>query len=140
MAVTSMIRQRNPISEKTRDEMKKKLKVERDKDRQMVKGVFKDYEVPGGMVEFVFKKYAEDPLEKYELHDNKVYTIPLGVAKHINGNTWYPVHKYTKNEDGTASQIIGQKTRRMGFQSLEFMDYEDSFGDDISRIVTVQNV
>lgn len=132
-------RSRSKSSQATRDDMAKKLKIERDKDREMVKGVFKYYEVPGGMVGFCFKKYAEDPLEKFELYDNQVYTIPLGVAKHINNDTWYPVHEYGKNEDGSNLQKIGQKIRRMAFQSLEFMDVE-GMGGNISKIMTVENV
>lgn len=139
MESRNMTRSRSKTSQATRDEMAKKLKIERDKDREMVKGVFKYYEVPGGMVGFCFKKYAEDPLEKFELYDNQVYTIPLGVAKHINGNTWYPVHEYGKNEDGSALQRVGQKIRRMAFQSLEFMDM-DGMNDNINRIVTVNNI
>lgn len=139
MTTKNMTRSRSKTSQATRDEMAKKLKIERDKDREMVKGVFKYYEVPGGMVGFCFKKYAEDPLEKYELYDNQVYTIPLGVAKHINNDTWYPVHEYGRNEDGSPLQRIGQKVRRMAFQSLEFMDFEGMDGN-INRIVTVENV
>jgi hypothetical protein len=139
MEAKNMTKRRSRTTQATRDEMAKKLKIERDKDRQMVKGVFKYYEVPGGMVGFCFKKYAEDPLEKYELYDNQVYTIPLGVAKHLNNNTWYPIHEYGKNEDNTPMQRIGQKIRRMAFQSLEFMD-TDGMGENISRITTVENV
>ena len=139
MTVKNMTKVRSKVAQETRDEMAKKLKVERDKDREMVKGVFKYYEVPGGMVGFCFKKYGEDPVEKYELYDGQVYTIPLGVAKHLNNNTWYPVHEYGKNEDGTPSQRVGQKIRRMAFQSLEFMDM-DGMGDNINRIVTVEHV
>lgn len=126
------------MSNETREQLKKKLLIERDKDREMVKGVFKYYEVPGGMVAFCFKKYAQDPVEKFEMHDGRVYTIPLGVAKHINNNTWYPIHEYSKNEEGLPAQRIGQKVRRMGFQSLEFMDTE-GMGDNINRIVTVEH-
>lgn len=139
MATVNMTQSRSSITKETRDEMAKKLKMERDKDRQMVKGVFKYYEVPGGMVGFCFKKYKEDPLEKFELYDNQVYTIPLGVAKHINNDTWYPVHEYGRNEDGSPLQRIGQKVRRMAFQSLEFMDH-DGMDGNINRIVTVENV
>ncbi len=139
MELKNASKKRSKLSQETRDDMAKKLKIERDKDREMVKGVFKYYEVPGGMVGFCFKKYEEDPLEKYELYDGQVYTIPLGVAKHLNNNTWYPVHEYGRNEDGSSLQKIGQKIRRMAFQSLEFMDME-GMGDNINRIVTVENV
>lgn len=140
MEPKNMTKKRNSrTTQATRDEMAKKLKIERDKDREMVKGVFKYYEVPGGVVEFCFKKYEEDPLEKFTMYDGQVYTIPLGVAKHLNNNTWYPVHEYGRNEDGSPLQRIGQKIRRMAFQSLEFMDME-GMGDNINRITTVEHV
>ncbi len=139
METRNMTRKRSKTSQSTRDEMAKKLKIERDKDREMVKGVFKYYEVPGGVVEFCFKKYDEDPLEKFTMYDGQVYTIPLGVAKHLNNNTWYPVHEYGRNEDGSPLQRIGQKIRRMAFQSLEFMDME-GMDNNINRITTVEHV
>ncbi len=139
MESKNMTKKRSKTSQATRDEMAKKLQIERDKDREMVKGVFKYYEVPGGVVEFCFKKYEQDPLEKFTMYDGQVYTIPLGVAKHLNNNTWYPVHEYGRNEDGSALQRIGQKIRRMAFQSLEFMDME-GMGDNINRITTVEHV
>ncbi len=139
MESKNMSRKKNRTPQATRDEMAKKLKIERDKDREMVKGVFKYYEVPGGVVEFCFKKYEEDPLEKFTMYDGQVYTIPLGVAKHLNNNTWYPVHEYGRQEDGSPLQRIGQKVRRMAFQSLEFMDME-GMGENINRITTVEHV
>ena len=114
------------VESATRLKNAENLRAMRDKDRQMVRGVFKYYEVPGGSVGFCFKKYKEDPIEKFDLIDGQIYTIPLGVAKHINNNTWYPIHEYSKNEDGTSMQRIGQKIRRMAFQSLEFMDIDDA--------------
>ncbi len=139
MEAKNVTGKRSKISKETRDEIAKKLKVLRDKDREMVKGVFKYYEVPGGVVEFCFKKYAEDPLEKFTFYDGQVYTIPLGVAKHLNNDTWYPIHEYGRKEDGSPLQRIGQKIRRMAFQSLEFMDME-GMGDNINRIISVEHV
>jgi len=139
MEKRNLSRSRSKTSETTRDEMAKKLKIDRDKDREIVKGVFKYYEVPGGVVDFCFKKYAEDPLEKFTLYDGQVYSIPLGVAKHLNNDTWYPVHEYGRNEDGAPLQRIGQKIRRMAFQSLEFMDME-GMDSNINRITTVEHV
>lgn len=139
MATKNVTSSRSTVSQSTRDEMAIKLKAERDKDREIVKGVFKYYEVPGGLMEFCFKKYKEDPIEKFKLYDNQVYSIPLGVARHINNNTWYPVHEYATNEDGSPLQRIGKKIRRMAFQSLEFMDTE-GMGDNISKVVTVEHV
>lgn len=127
-------------SKSTKEDIARDLLLQRDRDRQMVKGVFKYYEVPGGVVEFSFKKYKQDPIENFVLHDGQVYTIPLGVAKHLNSNTWYPIHTFTRDESGSPLQSIGQKIRRMAFQSLEFMDVEDFGNTAEKQIITVQNV
>jgi hypothetical protein len=81
--------------------------------------------VPGGQVSFSFKKYKGDPTTRYDLTDGSIYTIPLGVAKHLNTNTFYPIHGYSTDENGKPIQIIQQKVNRMAFQSLEFMDVDD---------------
>ena len=101
------------------------LKLRRDKDREQVKGVFRFYEVPGGRMEFVYRAYKEDELEKFDMIDGQVYNIPLGVAKHLNNNGWYPVHAHTQDEAGKPSMRINSKVRRFGFQSLEFVDIDD---------------
>ena len=113
--------------EETKSEKKKSvnLKYQRDKDREMVKGIFRFYEVPGGTMSFVYRQYKEDEVERYDLEDGKIYSIPLGVARHLNKNCWYPVHAYKQNENGGKDMLIGQKVRRCGFQSLEFVDIDD---------------
>ena len=116
---------------------KPSLKYQRDKDREKVKGIFKFYEVPGGQLSFVYRAYKEDDVEKYTLVDGHVYTLPLGVAKHLNKNGCYPVHQYLKDETGNVSMKIGQKVRRFGFQSLEFVDIED-FDNAPSPIITIE--
>lgn len=118
---------------------KKNLKWHRDKDRELVKGIFKFYEVPGGSMSFVYRAYKEDKTERYDLVDGQVYSIPLGVARHLNKNGWYPVHSYAMDESGKPSMKMGQKKRRFGFQSLEFVDIEE-LGEETSEIITVEHV
>lgn len=113
---------------------KANLKYMRDKDREMVKGIFRFFEVPGGTMSFSFRKYKEDSIEKYTLVDGQVYTVPLAVAKHLNKNCWYPVHHYQQDEIGNKSVHIGKKVYRCGFQSLEFVDLDD-IGDQSMHIV-----
>lgn len=110
---------------KDQKELKPSLKYQRDKDREMVKGIFRFHEVPGGTMSFNFKKYKEDPVERFDLVDGQVYNIPLGVAKHLNSNCWYPVHQYMMDEYNKPVARVGQKVRRCSFQSLEFVDVED---------------
>jgi hypothetical protein len=111
-----------PDAEK--EKVKINLEFQRKKDREPVRGIFRFHEVPGGQMEFVFKKYKGDPLEKFTMVDGEVYTVPLGVAKHLNANCWYPSYNYKNDEAGRPTMSVSEKVRRCSFQSLEFIDIE----------------
>lgn len=113
---------------------KTNLRYQRDKDREKVRGIFRFYEVPGGSIAFSYKAYKEDPVEKFDLVDGQIFTLPLGVARHLNKNGVYPVHQHAVDASGNPIVEIGTKVHRFGFQSLEFVDLED-FGDSSSEIV-----
>ena len=109
------------------------LAREREIDRQKVKGIFRYYEQPGTFLKFNFKKYKQDQIEEFLLWDNQVYELPLGVAKHLNTNGWYPEYSYMNKDDGIKTGFnnmagtamrISHKVRRFGFQSLEFTDID----------------
>lgn len=117
----------------------KNLKYQRDKDREKVKGIFRFYEVPGGSMSFVFRAYKEDQVERYDMVDGQTYTIPLGVARHLNKNGWYPMHEFAVDERGVPVARVGHKVRRFGFQSLEFIDVDDLMIEN-KQIITVENV
>jgi hypothetical protein len=118
-----------------KDKIKKALVRQRDKDRELVKGIFRFHEVPGGTMSFVFRAYKKDPVERYDLVDGQVYTLPLGVAKHLNKNCWYPVHAYQQDENGKPSINVGRKVHRCSFQSLEFIDIEGLEESAIEEVV-----
>jgi hypothetical protein len=123
---------------KSTEKVKPNFKYLRDKDRELVRGKFIFHEVPGGVMEFVFKKWKEDPVEKFSLRDGEIYSIPLGVAKHLNQNCWYPVHQYYSQEGGSHVMKVGTKVRRCSFQSLEFVDIDDLSPVGTSDIATVE--
>lgn len=127
------------IEQKVEAKPKPNLKYLRDKYREPVKGIFRFYEVPGGSMEFVYREFKEDQVEKFSMADGEVYTIPLGVARHLNKNGWYPVHSYAQDGEGKSSMKIGQKVRRFGFQSLEFVDIED-ITEQGQPLVTVERI
>lgn len=104
---------------------KQPLKYQRDKDREPVRGIFRFHEVPGGTMSFVFRAYKEDPVERFDLVDGQVYTIPLGVARHLNKNVSYPEHHYQLDETGKPLMRVNKMIRRCSFQSLEFVDIDD---------------
>lgn len=105
----------------------KDLKYLKDRDQEKVKGVFRFYEVPGGKLEFTYKKYKGEKVEKYVMNDGEICTIPRGVAVHLNKNGWYRIHEFRTNEHGERihSPLYGKKIHRFGFSSLEFVDVGD---------------
>lgn len=126
----------------TPEQEKKKhdLKYQRDRDRQLVRGKFIFHEVPGGSMSFVFRAYPQDEVEKFTLIDGQIYSIPLGVARHLNKNCWYPVHAYQMDDGGKPVMRIGQKVRRCSFQSLEFIDEVDMTPEGVGSVVTVEKI
>jgi hypothetical protein len=133
------LKEKKELTKDQKEQAKKNLRYQRDKDREKVRGIFKFYEVPGGSMSFSIRIYKEDQTERYDLVDNQVYTLPLGVAKHLNKNGWYPVHAYSQDDNGNPSMRIGTKVRRFGFQSLEFVDIDDLTPVG-GPLVTVENV
>lgn len=116
------------MSEKIKKEVKPmpaSMQALRDKERQPVRGKFIFHEVPGGRMEFVFKKFKGDPLEKFSLNDGEIYTIPLGVARHLNTNCSYPSYTFKQDDQGRPVTTISERIRRCSFQSLEFIDIEE---------------
>lgn len=120
----------------------KDLKDERARDRETVRGIFRFHEVPGGTICFVYKKYKGDPVEKFTMVDGQVYNIPLGVAKHLNKNCWYPVHDYQMDDFGkfTNEYRVSKKVRRVSFQSLEFVDTDDITPEGEATIYTAEKI
>lgn len=126
---------------------KPSLEEQRLKDREMKRGIFKYHEVPGGVLRFPFKKYKNDPVEHFELYDGQIYSLPLGVAKHLNDNCWYPEYDFIPGDNsgvrmdssyvGNVAMRAMKKIRRTSFSPLEFMSEED-FGP--SNIVQVEQV
>ena len=125
-------------------------KYEREKDREPVRGIFKFYEVPGGQIRFPYKKHKGEEVQEYILDDGKVYTLPLGVAKHLNKNGWYPQYEHIPGDTSTFIAPAGlayygmqkniriqKKVRRFGFQSLEFIDVDD-ISEEGSNVVGVE--
>lgn len=119
---------------------KPNLKYQRDRDREMVKGIFRFHEVPGGRMEFTTKFYKWDPVEKWDLVDGQVYNLPLGVAKHLNKNLWYPEYEFVAGDNSMKNAMrVQHKVRRCSFQSLEFVDIDDltPSGTPLSQVEVV---
>lgn len=135
---------RNTVDKLTREELAKKIKRMRDRDAELVVGIFKNLENPAvggsrGSVLFGYKAYHNDPYEMYELVDGERYQLPRGVARHLNNNCYYKEYEHMKGEFGSTGvrqgsagaadgRLKGQqlqmsrKIHRYAFHSLEYMD------------------
>ncbi len=115
------------------------LKMQRERDREPVKGIFKYHENQGGVLKFSIKLYKEDQVETYELVDGGIYTLPRGVATHLNKNTFYPVYEHSriaKDLAGIPELKVKQKVYRTGFYPLDFVDVGE--GEQQANLATVE--
>ena len=126
----------------TREELAKQIRKMRDRDSEMVTGIFKNLENPAtnggrGSVIFSYKYYPGQENEVYELWDGERYTLPRGVARHLNNNCYYKEYQHLPGEFGqqgirggasadgrlqTSSLQMAKKVHRYAFHSLEYMD------------------
>jgi hypothetical protein len=125
----------------TREELSKQIKKMRDRDSEMVTGIFKNLENPAvnggrGSVVFSYKYYPGEENAIYELWDGERYTLPRGVARHLNNNCFYREYQHLQGEHGTqgvraaasdgrretTAFQMAKKIHRYAFHSLEYMD------------------
>lgn len=95
---------------------------QKDADSKPVTGMFKNLEDTGGSFSFMYKKYKGDPHQRYTLKDGQTYTIPLGVAKHINSLKKVE-RDYAKDAQGvkTLKTYVSGSTQRVQFLSKDYM-------------------
>ncbi len=132
----------NDVKKMTRSDVAKQIPNWRARDAEMVTGIFKNMETRGGSVSFSYKMYPGDEYKEYCLRDGERYTLPRGVARHLNTNCYYKEYKHLPGEFGDTgirgaandgrlrgpAMQMSQKVHRFSFQSLEFMD------DDLDMI------
>lgn len=119
-----------PRVKNTRKLTKDEIRLMKEKDHKMVKGIFRCFEPRGGSLTFSFKKYPGDEILKYTLVDGEAYTIPLMVAKHLNQNCAYPRHTHVLDANGHPSVEVGKMVKRCSFESLEFGEEEIKEGNN----------
>lgn len=96
-------------------------KSEKELDNSMVKGRFRCFEPVGGGVKLSYRKHKGEPIRTYEFRDGEVYTIPLGLAKHLRENCMYYEHSHLIDTNGNPMvNRMGRRVDRMTFEPLEF--------------------
>jgi len=151
--------QSSPLNQKkiSREELAKQIRKMRDRDAEMVTGIFKNLENPAtnggrGSVIFSYKFYPGEQSEVYELYDGERYTLPRGVARHLNNNCFYKEYQHLPGEYGqtgirggvssdgrlqTSTYQAAKKVHRYAFHSLEYMDDDvDMYPSNLVEVTT----
>lgn len=134
------------VKKVSKEEIQKQILKMRDRDAEIVTGIFKNLENPAGnggrgAVMFGFKAYHGDPFVMYELLDGERYALPRGVARHLNANCFYKEYQHLQGEFGqqgirggasdglmkTQTMQAARKVHRYAFHSLEYMDDDNDF-------------
>jgi hypothetical protein len=102
-----------------------------EEDAAIVEGRFEFKEITnpkeakGATVTFHYRKYPSEPVVTYTIKHNEVRQLPLGVAKHINGELGackYSIHKHVMDKQGVPKiDMAGESVHRMGFHSTKFL-------------------
>lgn len=137
--------QQGPAVKKiTREEAMKKIADARERDEEIVTGIFKNLENPArdggrGAVCFGFKKYPNQAYTFYELWDGERYALPRMVAHHLNNDCYYKEYQHLPGEFGeqgirhaspqaadgrmvAQTKQMSKRIHRYAFHSLEYMD------------------
>lgn len=118
---------------------KNSLEEKRVKDKELVRGRLNYNEVPGGTLDFSFRKYKGDPIIKYSLIDGEIYNLPRGVANHLAISGSYPIHEYQQDSYGKSIVKVARRKRRYSFESLAFFDDKDVLSAN-SNLYTASNI
>lgn len=84
----------------TKIELQKNLEAMRERDNELVTGIFRYIEHPRSVLRFRYKKYAGDEYKAYELWDGERYRLPRMVARHLNQNVHYIDYKHMPGQQG----------------------------------------
>lgn len=143
---------RKPTSEEIRA-FAKQIQKMKERDSELIVGIFENRECPGQAVNFNIKLYPGEDFVSYRLEDGQRYQIPRGVARHLNNNCFYTEYKHLQGDspidgghpvqmalpvnDGRRPNAeryqARRKIHRYAFRSLEYLD-EDMSPVDIVEV------
>lgn len=153
----ALIDNNQEIKKPSKAEVMRKRAAEQERDYELVSGIFRYLEHPGGTLRFRYHKYPQDNNKQWELTDGCRYKLPRMIVRHINNGVHYLAYKHLDNklgeagvhtainkeksrfDDGSGAQqsmTMVSKVPRCEFRSLDFMD-EDDLSLTPSNLVTV---
>jgi hypothetical protein len=67
----------------SKEDVKRLMNSWRDRDAELVTGIFKNNEEPGQSTSFRFKAYPGDDFKEWFFEDGEKYQIPRGIARQL---------------------------------------------------------
>jgi hypothetical protein len=111
---------------------KEKLEKLMSEELKPVKGIFQNFETPGGSLPLQIRKFPGHFFNMV-LKDGEEYEVPLYVARHLNGldgaataingkvgTCSYAIHSWITDSEGKPLLNTAKRKKRFGFQSMEF--------------------
>ena len=109
----------------------------KERDSKLVRGKFKFYEQPGGILNMSFAlPFLGERPKQYALKDGEIMEIPKALAEHLQNKGKYPVHSHMLDENGKPTQRVGQWVDRFDF--FEIGSIVEKL--PTKRIITVENI
>lgn len=113
-------------------EIHPKIAAMREEESRLVTGQFRCTEPVGGSVTLSYRKYPGEPIKNFTFEDGRTYTIPLGLARHLNSGCAWPVHQSCIDPlTDRSSSKVGKWVHRFSFNSNEYVD--PSFNSNLVR-------
>ena len=100
-----------------------KLENIKARERTKVKATFVYHECPGGVLEFNFNMFKDDPIEKWKFLDGEIREVPLYIAKHLNNSGIYKTEERQVGPDGEYK--VTTPLKRYSFNKNDFIDVYD---------------
>ena len=118
----------------------------RQRDKEKVKGIFRNFESPGNYLEFPYRAYKGEGTQVIHMQDGETYEIERGIERHLNTNCWYPQYEHLPggkfiNVPGEqpTNMRVGRKVRRFAFQVID-AGYDYDASEALSPILFVEHV
>jgi hypothetical protein len=102
----------------SKEEKEAYLNYLKDRDSQMVTGVFKCLEPVGGSVTFSAKAWDGCEINTTMEHGQE-YTVPYAIAVQLERGCWWPTHSYLLDAQGKPVITTGKKNYRFSFNTSD---------------------
>lgn len=75
-------------------------------DQRVIRGKFHFYERPGGVHQFLYRRYKEEPITQFVLRDGGTYDLPWGVVRQLEASSYYVSHNIEHSQNTSDGAVV----------------------------------